>query len=214
MPRFVALLRAINVGGHTVRMEALRGLFEELRLSNVVTFIASGNVIFDSRSADPQLLEAKIERHLEKALGYGVKTFLRSPGELAAIARHAPFTPADLVAEGNSLYVAFLTTPPSAEAVRKLTSLKTDADEFDGHEREIYWLRRKGFNESPLAGPLFERTIGVPATMRRKNRAPGASPGGYVRRFIDGEPRSGERTGVPGCASFAPPGPGSHFLRA
>jgi uncharacterized protein (DUF1697 family) len=166
MPRFVAFLRAINVGGHTVRMEALRRLFEELRLSRVETFIASGNVIFDSRSADAGMLEAKIERHLEKALGYGVKTFVRSLDELAAIGRHSPFTSADVGAEGNSLYIAFLAAPPGAEAVRKLMSLKTDADDFDSHEREIYWLRRKGFNESPLAGPLFERTIGAPATMR------------------------------------------------
>ena len=47
--RLVAFLRAINVGGHNVKMDRLRELFEALGLSNVETFIASGNVIFDSR---------------------------------------------------------------------------------------------------------------------------------------------------------------------
>ena len=50
MPRFIAFLRAINVGGHNVTMKELRGLFEALGLKSVETFIASGNVIFESRS--------------------------------------------------------------------------------------------------------------------------------------------------------------------
>jgi len=48
MPRYVALLRGINLGGHTVKMDRLKKLFEELGLKNVETFIASGNVIFES----------------------------------------------------------------------------------------------------------------------------------------------------------------------
>ena len=49
--RYVALLRAINVGGRTVKMDRLRVLFEEMKLQNVQTYIASGNVIFDSSAA-------------------------------------------------------------------------------------------------------------------------------------------------------------------
>jgi len=48
MTRYIAFLRAINVGGHTVKMEHLRGIFESMGFSNVETFIASGNVIFAS----------------------------------------------------------------------------------------------------------------------------------------------------------------------
>ena len=50
MPRFFAFLRAINVGGHNVTMEKLRGLFEASGFKDVETFIASGNVIFTSNS--------------------------------------------------------------------------------------------------------------------------------------------------------------------
>jgi uncharacterized protein (DUF1697 family) len=70
MPKYVAFLRAINVGGHTVKMDYLRHLFETLGLSNVETFIASGNVIFDSPSRNTKTLEKKIERHLLEKLGY------------------------------------------------------------------------------------------------------------------------------------------------
>ena len=65
--RYVAFLRAINVGGHTVKMERLRELFAELGLANVETFIASGNVIFDAPSGDAGALERQIEQHLHAA---------------------------------------------------------------------------------------------------------------------------------------------------
>ena len=53
MARHVALLRAINVGGRIVKMDALRAACEQIGLTKVETFIASGNVIFESPSADP-----------------------------------------------------------------------------------------------------------------------------------------------------------------
>jgi len=166
MARFIAFLRAINVGGHTVKMDHLRKLFESLGFSNVETFIASGNVIFESPSQNAQTLEKKIESHLQKSLGYGVATFIRSPSELAGIARYRPFTASELDAEGNSLYIAFLPGPPSGEAQQKLMAFRTQVDDFHVHEREIYWLCRKRISESAFSGALLEKTIGRPATMR------------------------------------------------
>ena len=49
MPRYITFLRAINVGGHTVKMDRLREIFESLGFANVETFIASGNVVFERR---------------------------------------------------------------------------------------------------------------------------------------------------------------------
>src|SRR6476620_4469524 len=76
--RLIAFLRAINVGGHTVKMEVLRRLFEELGFENVETFIASGNVIFDAPDDDQGALEKQIEGQLRTSLGYEVATFVRS----------------------------------------------------------------------------------------------------------------------------------------
>src|ERR1700694_4608695 len=101
MPKYVAFLRAINVGGHTVKMDHLRNLFEAMGFSNVETFIASGNVIFDSKSRSTKTLEIKIERSLETNLGYKVATFIRSISELVAVARYKPFHDSD--ADGNVL---------------------------------------------------------------------------------------------------------------
>lgn len=60
MSRYIALLRAINVGGHTVKMDRLRTLFAQVGLANVETFIASGNVIFDTPIQDTRALEQRI----------------------------------------------------------------------------------------------------------------------------------------------------------
>lgn len=163
--RYVALLRAINVGGHTVTMAQLRALFEELGFANVSTYIASGNVIFESAEAADEALEAQIERHLQQALGYEVTTFVRSVAELAAIAAYAPFPPTDQPVHG--LYVSFLKAPLSAVAAERLLALNSDTDEFHVHGREYYWLCRTRLSDSPLfSSTLLPKTVGVPATQR------------------------------------------------
>jgi uncharacterized protein (DUF1697 family) len=162
--RFIAFLRAINVGGHTVKMDHLRKLFEALQFSNVETFIASGNIIFESQAESAQTLEKQIESHLRKALGYEVATFIRSASELAAIAKYQPFAASEL--EGNSLYIAFLPAPPASAAQQKLLTFQTEIDSFHIHKREIYWLCRKKLSDSMFSGALLEKTIGMPATMR------------------------------------------------
>src|SRR5688572_28723471 len=109
MARYVAFLRAINVGGRYVKMEVLKRHFDEMGFTGVSTFIASGNVIFETRARDAAALERKIEAGLKKGLGYEVATFLRTPRELAVVVAHEPF-PGSPEAES---YVAFLREPPS-----------------------------------------------------------------------------------------------------
>src|SRR6185295_5105887 len=129
MSKVFAFLRAINVGGHTVKMDALRKEFEALGLGSVETFIASGNVIFESRSKDLGTLEKTIERRLQKAFGFEVRTFLRTGDELAAVAGHAPFTAAQLKA-ARTQNIGFLTEPLSADSVKSVLALKTAIDDF------------------------------------------------------------------------------------
>jgi uncharacterized protein (DUF1697 family) len=169
MPRYVAFLRAVNVGGHIVKMDHLRQLFEALGFSNVETFIASGNVIFDSTSKNTKSLERKIEILLQESFGYRVTTFIRSTSELADIAKYKPFDDSELNADGNTLYILFATGELSTDCKKKLQTLKTDVDDFQTHDREVYWLSRKKISESKISGAQLERTIGMPATMRNAN---------------------------------------------
>lgn len=166
LQRYIAFLRAINAGGHTVKMDHLRTLFESLGFANVGTFIASGNVIFDSPALDTRALEQQIERHLKEALGYHVATFIRSPAELADIAQYQPFSAPEGDADDSALYIAFLPAPPSDEARRKIMAFRSETDDFHNHQREIYWSCRTKMRASTFSGALLEKTIGMPATMR------------------------------------------------
>ncbi|MES2177139.1 MAG: DUF1697 domain-containing protein [Gemmatimonadota bacterium] len=167
MPRNVAFLRAINVGGHTVKMDQLRELFAELGFKNVETFIASGNVLFDSPGKATPAMEAKIEKHLQKALGYKVDTFVRPLADLAAVLTHHPF--AELEADAHALHVGFMRSPPAADTAAKLFALQSDFHRFHVHDREVYWLTYQPTGESKIGNNTFEKTLGCSATFRNAN---------------------------------------------
>jgi uncharacterized protein (DUF1697 family) len=166
MPKYVALLRAINVGGHTVRMDHLRRLFEAMGFANVETFIASGNVIFESKSGNPKALDRKIEKHLLVTLGYEVVTFVRTTSELQAVAAYKPFSDSELNKGGNSLYIGFVSDSLGDQAKQKLLSYCGEADDLHVQGREIYWLCRTRMSDSKFSGALLEKVLGMRATFR------------------------------------------------
>jgi uncharacterized protein (DUF1697 family) len=165
MPRYTAFLRAINVGGHIVKMAELKRLFESLGFSKVETFIASGNVIFETRVTNTAALEKKIEKVLEKALGYEVATFLRSDDEVKAIAEYEAFAAAD-VATASAHCVIFLSGAPDADGRKRIKALSSDADAFHVNGRELYWLSRLKQSESKFSNALLERTLKQRSTAR------------------------------------------------
>lgn len=168
MPRFFAFLRAINVGGHIVKMDHLRRIFESLGFSNVETFIASGNVVFETTSRNAKALEKKIESRLREELGYEVATFIRTDADLAKIAGYEPFPQSD-VDEAASLNVGFMADGLDGEAKKKLMNLRTDLDDFHVHERELYWLSRVRQGESKMSNAVLEKTLGRRSTLRGVN---------------------------------------------
>lgn len=168
MPRFIAFLRAINVGGHTVKMEHLRQLFESLGFSGVETFIASGNVVFETTSKNVKALERKIENKLREALGYEVATFIRTEAELADIANYRPFRQSDLD-DAVALNIAFVADALNDQSKQKLMALRTEIDDFHVHGREIHWLCRRRQSESTFSNAILEKTLGLKSTLRGAN---------------------------------------------
>ena len=168
MPPYIAFLRAINIGGHTVKMVDLRQQFESLGFTGVETFIASGNVVFKAGSDNPLELERLIEARLREALGYEVATFIRTPQELASLAGCQPFPEPQFVA-AVAFNVAFLKDPLDDLLVQKLMLRKTDIDDFRVRGREVYWLCRKKQSESSFSNAVLEKTTGKPSTLRGMN---------------------------------------------
>ena len=125
---YIAFLRAINVGGRVVKMDVLRTLFESLGYSNVETFIASGNVIFETPSRSPRSLEKAIEKRLHEKLGYEVHTFVRTCEEVAAIVAYEAFS-SKAVEQASAFVVGFLVDPLDASSTKTLLALKSDVDD-------------------------------------------------------------------------------------
>jgi uncharacterized protein (DUF1697 family) len=164
--RYVALLRAINVGGHVVKMDVLRKHFIKLGFANVETFIASGNVIFDAPGAMARDLEERIAYELEQRLGYPVATFVRTPAELGSVVRHEPFAPDVFDPDQHPLYIGFLAGRPKPDTIKTVVGLRTPVDELHIHGRELYWGCRTRLSESAVSGAALERALGMPMTMR------------------------------------------------
>lgn len=163
--RYVAFLRAINVGGRVVKMEHLRTLCESIPLAGVSTFIASGNILFESNKSRAQI-ESSIEKKLETSLGYPVATMVRSGPDLAAVVERVSANKLDA---GVQLYVGFLKTKPSAQTVKALAAMSNAIDTLEIDGIEVYWRCKKGWSESSVAGPKLERTLGQPVTFRNVN---------------------------------------------
>jgi uncharacterized protein (DUF1697 family) len=146
-------------------MDVLRHLFESLGFSNVETFIASGNIVFETTSKNAQVLKREIENRLREALGYEVATFIRTDAELAAIANHKPFSPSDL--DGAvALNIAFLSERLDDKSAQKLMGLRTDIDDFHIYGREVYWLCRKTQSKSKISNAVIEKALGQKSTLR------------------------------------------------
>lgn len=161
----LAFLRAVNVGGRTVRMEALRAWFVELGLERVETHIASGNVLFETRSRDLAALERRIEARLLAELGFEVRSFVRRADELAAIVAHPAFAP-ESIAGAQALNVAFTGVAPDAAARQAVLALRSEIDEFHVHGREVWWLCRRRQSESSVSNATLEKALNQRATVR------------------------------------------------
>jgi uncharacterized protein (DUF1697 family) len=166
--RYIAFLRAINVGGRTVKMDVLRQLFEHIGFSNVETFIASGNVIFETGLPSTRALEAKIGKALQEALGYDVAAFVRTDAQIAQLAAYKPFKQSALDSAA-ALNIAFIDGPLEPAAKQNLFAFKTDMDDFHVRDREIFWLCFKKQSESTFSNAVLEKAIGRRATMRGVN---------------------------------------------
>jgi len=157
----------MNLGKRRITMDKLRAVFEELPITGVATFIASGNVIFSSRNADARKLTAQIERHLEKSLGYEVDTFLRTRGEVAAVAAAKPFSAADLEHRKHTIYAGFFREALSPAQAKGLVAIRSDVDEFSVGGREFYWLCRTRSVESNIWSRPELRALKLPTSSMR-----------------------------------------------
>lgn len=160
--RYAAFLRAVNLGrNRRVSGADLRRLFEEAGAEDVSTFRTSGNVVFDARRDMTRELEA----HLEAELGHEMVIFMRTEGELRAIAAHEPFSSSELDASKGKLQVLLLGSKPPAATRREVLALATDEDRLAFGDRELFWLPSGGTQTAALDQNALGTLLGK-TTMR------------------------------------------------
>jgi uncharacterized protein (DUF1697 family) len=142
---YIALLRGINVGGHTVKMERLRELFMDLGFTHIRTYIQSGNVFFETELTDRTALTQMIEQHLYTALGYMVPVFLRTIPEFEQIMEIAPFKHLNVTPDMRLCIVFTAERIPDTLAL-PLRSQKNDMEIIHAtdHEAFIIWYLING----------------------------------------------------------------------
>lgn len=144
MTVFVALLRAVNVGGTgSLPMAELKAICEGLGFSDVKTYIQSGNVLFRSDEAE-KTVEERLDEALGKTMGKRPGVMVRSRKELDKLAADAPFPKA----KPNFLLVYFLPEKPPGDALEKMVA--PDGEEAKLAYREIYVHYPNGSGRSKL----------------------------------------------------------------
>jgi uncharacterized protein (DUF1697 family) len=169
MPVIISLLRGVNVGGHNlIKMDALRTLYDSLKLGDAKTYLQSGNVIFTTGARTLAGLPKRIENAIEGTFGFRPSVIHRTASELRdAIARN-PFAARPGI-EPSRLTVTFLVGDPSPEVREKVLAMKTDPEELrmDGRELFIYFPNGMARPKIPMA--QIERSLKVPTTSRNWN---------------------------------------------
>lgn len=162
---YIALLRAVNVGGRTVKMDQLRAVFTALGLNDVGSYIQSGNVFFETDAADRMALAQAIETRLEQSLGFNVPVFLRTLPELEESLALHPFDDVE-VTPMTRLSVVFTSAPLVSQLVLPHFSPKRDIEIRALTTGEAFAVLRQAEGRPSNPTAYIEQSFGVRATAR------------------------------------------------
>lgn len=164
MARFVALLRAVNVGGRKLPMADLRALCGELGWEEVETYIQSGNVLFTA-AGRPDALEAQLEKAIDDRFGLDVPVIVRSAAQWAGYADSNPFPKAARDAP-NRLQLLVSKRPPAANAADSLMERADAGEAVKAADGALWFHFPEGIARSKLTPALIDKACGSPSTAR------------------------------------------------
>ncbi len=168
MTKYSAILRGINVGGHKkILMADLKDLFIKMKFKNPVTYIQSGNVIFET---DDQISEYEIIERIEGGImaqyGFEVPVMVRQKKELELVVNGNPYLTSQDDELIRRLYVIFLDEAPSEEAIENLEKFDFPDAEYHIADRHMFICYAERFSKSKLSVNLIESKFKIRATAR------------------------------------------------
>ena len=166
MTTWIALLRAVNVGGNNlIKMSDLRDLLAGLGLENVRTHLQSGNAVFTARSRDRTKLSGEISGAIHEAHGHRPEVILRTPDELRRALGRVPFDPA---ADPSKVIINFLAGTADPEGARSLAAYE-GPEVVAVHETEVFIYYPEGMGRSKFSRVPMEKMLGTRGTARNLN---------------------------------------------
>ena len=164
MNKKIAILRGINVGGkRKILMADLKVMCQKLGWANVVTYIQSGNLIFDSEKQNSEL-EITLEKAISSRYGFDVPVIIRNARELQTSIGNNSFAAGDT--DITKLHLTFLKEKPSDENVEKIKTYNYDPDKFEIEEKEVFIYCAGKYHQTKLTNNFFENKLKVGATTR------------------------------------------------
>jgi len=167
MKTYIALLHGINVGGHNkIKMLELKQLFVDLGYFDVLTYIQSGNIIFNAKELSTIKIEKSIIDAIEKQFAYSIKVLVLTKTELNTIFNSNPFIlKRDL--DVSKLSVTLLNNKPVLDNIEQIeTLIHASKDRFEIINKSVYLYLPDGSRNTKLTNNLFEKKLISSATSR------------------------------------------------
>ncbi len=164
METFISILRGINVGGNRiVPMKELKSLYEDMGFKDVITYIQSGNVIFEANKVSK--LPDKIETKIKEKFQLEVPVIIRSVEEMRAAIAANPFIEQKGI-DITKLHITFLEDIPKKTELENIKKYDYPPDKFIIINMEVYLYCPNGYGTSKLTNNFFENKLKVKATTR------------------------------------------------
>lgn len=165
MTGYIALLRGINVSGHKmIKMDKLKEVLKEINLSNISTYIQSGNVLFTSEEASSKKLEKDISNCIFKHFGHDVPVLIVTLEDLKEAIKNIPYKTDENDAQP---YMLFFSGLPSPESIRELEAKNFGEDKFKVINKVMY-IMYENIAKTRLTNVLIEKKLAVTATARNQ----------------------------------------------
>jgi uncharacterized protein (DUF1697 family) len=164
MTVYVAMLRGVNVGGNSLKMDWLRQACEDLGWQNVRTYVQSGNIVFASRASAARLAQS-LKATIDAQTRLPVTVVLRSAADMERIVAVNPFLKQKGI-DVTKLHVTFLDKVPVKPALARLDALAGARDQYRLNGSELYLNCPINYGETRLSNGAIEKVLGVGATTR------------------------------------------------
>lgn len=175
--KYVAFFRGINVGKkNIIKMSVLKDFFTKIGYKDPITYLRSGNVIFESKNKDKNSIATDIEDNFKRYFDISVRVFVKNIEEIAEIIKNNPFEDCEDISV-EELYFTLLLNEPDQNLVQKLNNeLENYKKEFNGNNEEmdyfiivdsvVYSLCKSKYHKTKFNNNYFESKLKETATTR------------------------------------------------